>query len=130
MLKSKLYDPEIPPYSSRIYVVIVSKPDDPRFLESCRKEVQGLLYRGSYVVVNECDIPPGATVLRSRVHNTIKTDANGIKTFKSRLIIQGLRDTEKGSIVNETPTILHYSRRLVLSLGLTIDFSLWSRDVR
>ncbi len=50
------------------------------------------------MVVNQCDTPPGATELRSRIHNSIKTDENWTKSFKSPLIIQGHRDPEKARL--------------------------------
>ncbi len=101
ILKSKICESELTLCTSHNYVVIVPPPDDPRFLESCRKEIQGLLDRGSYAVVNESDIPPGATVLGSRVQYSIKKDEYRNEKYKSRLIIQGHRDPEKVSIVNE-----------------------------
>ncbi len=50
-----------------VYVVIVDNPCDLRFREADYKEIKVLLDRGTYVVVNESEVPPGATVLRSRV---------------------------------------------------------------
>ncbi len=72
-LTSKLRDSEVSAYTSRVYVVIVPKPDDPRILEPCRQEIKGVLYCGSNVV-SESDVLLGATVLRSRVHACTKTN--------------------------------------------------------
>ncbi len=99
ILRSKLCESEFTLCTSHNYVVIIPTPDDPRFLESCRKEIQGLLDRGSYAVVNESDIPHGTTALWSRVHNSIKKDEYGNEKYKFRLIIEGHRDPEKGICV-------------------------------
>ena len=111
--------------SSSIYiVVIVYDPTDPRFLESSREEIQGLLDRGTYVVVNESDVPPGATVLKSRVVHSIKVDSKGNEKYKTRLVTQGHLDPEKGKIVNEAPTNLRSSTRLISSIASTLNFKI------
>ena len=76
-------------------VVIVDEPTESRLLESSREEIQGLLGRGTHIVDNESDVPPGATVLKSRILRAIKMDPNGKVKFKTRLIIQGHLDPEK-----------------------------------
>ena len=113
-----------------MYVVIVKDPLDPRLTDSARKEIKGLLDRGTYVVVDEADVPNGAIVLKSRVINTIKTDVTGKETYKTRLVIQGHRDPEKGHVVNEAPTVLRSSTRIILALANCLGFKLWSRDVK
>ena len=111
-------------------VIIVDDPSDPRFLEFSREETQGLLDLGTYAIVHEADVPPVATVLKSRVVRAIKTDSNGNEKFKTRLFIQGHLDPEKGKIVNEAPTILRSSTRLILTIAATLNFEIWSRDVK
>ncbi len=64
------------------------------------------------------------------MHNTIKTDENGIQKYKSRLIIRRYRDTQKVLVVTEAPTILRSSIILILALSSMYDFHLWPRDVK
>ena len=114
-----------------VHVVInVDNPSDPRFYESSREEAQGLLDRGTYVVVSEEDVPPGSTIPRSRVIHPIKKDLNSKEKFKTRLVIQGHLDPEKRRVVNEAPTILRSSSRIILSIAESLEFQLWSRDVK
>ncbi len=47
--------------------------------------------------------------------HSIKFDADGKSIFKSRLVIQGHRDPEKHRVVNEAPTILRSSVRLLIA---------------
>ena len=83
--------------SSSVYiVVIVDDPTDPRFLESSREEIQCLLDRGAYVVVNESEFLSGATVLKSRVVDSIKVDIKGNEKYKTRLVTQWHMDPKKG----------------------------------
>ena len=39
-----------------------------------KDEIEGLLDRGSYVVVQKKDIPKGAVIPKSRIYNEIKQD--------------------------------------------------------
>lgn len=127
----------IPSYSNSItssndvFVVQIEKdPADPRFTESCRQDIQGLQDRGTIELVDKETIPENATILRPHVIHGIKTDATGNETFKTRLVILGHRDSDKGHIVNEAPTILRASSRIILSLASILGFKLWSRDVK
>ena len=116
---------------SLVYMIVVEdKPTDPRFLESFHEKTQGLLDRGTYVVVNESDVPPGATVLKPRVVHAIKTDCSYEEKFKTQLIVQGHLDPEKGEIVNEAPTILRSSNRLMLTVSTSVNFKIWSQNVK
>ena len=116
------------PYN--VHEVIVRDPPDPRFTDSARDEIEGLLKRGSYVVVGKDEIPPDATVLKSRVRNSIKTKPDGSENFKTRLVIQGHKEPGKNQIVKEAPTVLRSSVRLILILCAVFEFKLWSRDVK
>lgn len=99
-------------------------------MESSKSEIQGLLDRGSYMVVNKSDIPKDTTILKSRVQHSIKTDQDGNTKFKRRLVMQGHKDPDKGSIVTEAPTVLRASIRIILTLIPTLEFEFWSRDVK
>ena len=77
----------------------VANPMDPRFTESARDEIQGLLSRGSFKIVAKEDVPENCIVLKSRVHHVVKGDENENKKYKTRLVIQGHKDPDKGSIV-------------------------------
>ncbi len=69
-------------------------------------------------------------ISHARIVHFIKFDANGTLIFKSRLVIQGHRDPEKHRVVNEAPTILRSSVRLLIALGISLDYKLCSRDVK
>eukprot|EP00171_Calliarthron_tuberculosum_P023668 IDg23668t1 len=118
---------EKPP--STICAVIVDDPMDPRFIESSREEMKGLLERGTYEVVSESDIPNRSVVLRSKVIHSIKTDALGNERCKTRLVILGHTDPDKNRVVNEAPTILRHSVRLILAVHMSTNLLMWSRDV-
>eukprot|EP00171_Calliarthron_tuberculosum_P003779 IDg3779t1 len=45
------------------------------------------------------------------------------------MVIMGHTDPEKGRVVNEAPTILRSSVRILLTIGAIFQFKVWSRDV-
>ena len=121
---------KVPRTPVRVNVTIVEDPMDPRFQKSSKEEMKGLVDRGSYKVVNKTEIPKGATIVKSRVQHSIKFDTNGNKKYKTRLVIQGDKDPDKGSVVTEAPTVLRSSVRMILTISQSFKFSIWSRDVK
>ena len=99
-------------------------------MESSREEMQGLLDKRTYLVVNEEDVLSEATVLRYIVVRSIKTDSEGKENFKTRLVIQGDLDPDKGRIVNEARKMLRSSPRIILSVAESLGQTLWLRVVK
>ena len=60
---------------------------------------------------------------------TIKDSDPEYIIYKDRLVILGHRDPEKARVVNEAPTILRASVRLIITLAISIDLELSTRDV-
>ncbi len=111
-------------------VLIVEYLIDTRFLESSHAEIEGLIDRGTYVAVNENNLPPGANIMRSRGIHSIKKDSEENEKCKARLVILGHLDPENGRVVNEAPTILRSSTRIILTLASSLDLRIRSRDVK
>ena len=85
--------------------IVVRDTLDPRFVESSLNEIKGLLERGTSIAARKEKIPNRATILKSRVHHSIKTNPGGIDNLKKRLAIQGIKDPYKETGVKEVPTI-------------------------
>ena len=109
-------------------VLIVEYLIDTRFLESSHAEIEGLIDRGTYVAVNENNLPPGANIMRSRGIHSIKKDSEENEKCKARLVILGHLDPENGRVVNEAPTILRSSTRIIQTLASSFCFKILSRD--
>ena len=61
------------------------------------------------MVVRKEEVPNVATILKSRVQHSIKTNPDGTEKLKTRLVIQGHKDPYKETVVKEAPTILRSS---------------------
>ncbi len=84
---------------------------------------------GTYEVVPESKLCESGTVLKSKFILTIKNHNEDTEYFKARLVILGHRDPDKPRVVNEAPTVLKSSVRLMITLIASHNFPLWSRDI-
>jgi len=110
-------------------VAIVDDPNDPSFDEAKTTELRLLLAKGTYKFVHKEDVPKDAVVMESRFVLTIKEPDSTSPQFKARFVILGHKDPDKHRIVNEAPTVLRSSVRLLISLSRVYNYPLWNRDV-
>ncbi|KAA8493483.1 Transposon Ty1-BL Gag-Pol polyprotein [Porphyridium purpureum] len=95
--------------------------EDP-WLNSKIRELRDLVRRGT--LAPAAKVPAGATILGSRMVNTVK--ANG--EHKSRFIAQGFRDPEAQDTTVNAPTLSRYMLRVIVSVVTVKGFPLKYRD--
>ena len=91
------------------------------------RKIKGLLDRGTYLILNENNLPAGAIVSKSTVVHAIKKNFSGKKNIR-----RGWRNKDmlKGKIVKEAPTIIRSSTGVILTISASMNFKIWSRNVR
>ena len=103
------------------------------FTESRRKEINGLLERGVFAIVNEADIPQDIRIFNSRFVDEIKNSGTNEAYEKSRLVVQAYDDQNKSMILTQSPTIQRVSQRIILVMAVTLmntkNLALYSRDI-
>ena len=109
--------------------ITVTNPQNKMFDQAKETEVLQLLKKGTYEFVSEESVPNDATVLQSRFVLTIKNVGEKDELLKARLVIMGHVDPDKARVVNEAPTLLKSSMRIIIALGLAHSFEIWCRDV-
>lgn len=109
--------------------ITIDDPNDPRFDEAKKIEMDGLFKRGSFKFVGKTTMPPNPNMLGGRFVLTIKEPGTPDQLRKARLVLQGHIDKEKKDMVNEAPTALRSSMRLLVLLGAAYKFEIWTRDV-
>ena len=119
-----------PSHSEICRTIIVEDPADGTFDKAKRDEINGLLSRGAFKIVERSAVPKGANVLRGRFVLAIKEPDTERELLKTRFVVQGHRDREKGMMVKESPTVLRHSIRLLIALASVFRFTVWTRDVR
>ena len=71
-------------------------------------------------------------LFKSCLVHEIKEKATDKSYKKSRLVVQGYNNTEKTALLTQTPTIQHYSQRLLLSILLALrkkEMKIMLRDI-
>ncbi len=102
----------------------------PNFQASRLKELNGLLEKGVFEIMETGDVPAGARIFGSRFVDQVKNEGTEKAFEKSRLVVQAFNDSEKHGILTQTPTIQRASQRLIIALSLAIpQLSLYLRDI-
>jgi Reverse transcriptase (RNA-dependent DNA polymerase) len=106
-------------------------PSDTRtalFEGAKRKELLGLIERGTFRLILKEDVGPYPNVIPSRFVLCIKHEA-GQEHLKARFVLGGHRDRDKKSLIHNSTTLKHQSVRLILTFASIFGFDIWSSDV-
>jgi hypothetical protein len=110
---------------------LTTTPSAP-FAQSRQKELNGLLEKGVFQVVDARDVPAGVRIFNSRFVDEIK-DLGTDKAFeKSRLVVQAYKDAGKDMVLTQSPTIQRVSQRVILALTAMLhsaETGLYLRDI-
>ena len=101
----------------------------PTFIESRRKEINGLLDKGVFEVVSLCDVPKDIRIFNSRFVDEIKNIGTSQAFEKSRLVVQAYNDQGKELVLTQSPTIQRASQRLILALAACTELDIYLRDI-
>ena len=107
---------------------------DPRqysteFTEAKRKELQGLIDRQVFSVVDKKDVPANANILRTRFLLVIKDSGTPEELCKARLVVRGNKDADKDTLVHCSPNIRQSSVRIAVCVAALLDLRMWAQDV-
>jgi hypothetical protein len=121
---------EIPPYRPENYVQATYEIPEHQFVESRRKEINGLIEKGVFEETDLEDIPPGVRIFNLRFVDEIKNPGTEKAFEKSRLVVQAYNDADKTFVLTESPTIQRCSQRLILCIApCKKDSKLYLRDI-
>lgn len=118
----------------RILITEVLTPRDVRgdsseFTAAKKREIEGLISRGTWKLVLRDDVPKNANILGGRFVLTIKDAETDKPIFKAIYVVQGHRDKEKNFLVHDAQTMRQSSIRMVIALAAVFEFPIWSHDV-
>jgi hypothetical protein len=101
-----------------------------QFEYSRQKEINGLIERGVFELINFSDIPSGVRVFNSRFVDEVKHEGTDKAFEKSRLVIQAYNDQDKSRVLTQSPTIQRVSQRIVLAMAAIFpENGLYLRDI-
>ena len=113
------------------YFTEVISPRDPRnaqFGEMKRREIEGLLKRGTFKLVMKEELPEKPNIVPSRFVLAIKS-VDGDEVLKARYVLGGHMDREKRSVVHNATNLKQSSIRMPVALATILGFNLWSTDI-
>lgn len=100
------------------------------FMDSRKKEINGLLEKGVFEVVSISEIPQGIRIFNSRFVDEIKNIGTAAAFEKFRLVVQAYNDHDKEMVLTQAPTIQRMSQRLILALSaINPQYGLYLRDI-
>lgn len=92
----------------------------PTFTDSRLKEVNRLLDRDIYELVDISEVPNRVRIFGSRFVNKIKFKGTTDAYKKSRIIVQAYNNKDKEKILCQSPLIQRVSQRVILALTLSL----------
>lgn len=90
-----------------------------------KKEVLGLVERGTFDIFFMEEVPDNANVLSGRFVLAIKPTEDGEIKYPARFVKGGHRDSYKHLMVHNSSSHQPHSVRLLLILALAFDFDFW-----
>eukprot|EP00173_Palmaria_palmata_P003801 Plantae.Rhodophyta-Palmaria_palmata.ctg414.p1 GENE.Plantae.Rhodophyta-Palmaria_palmata.ctg414~~Plantae.Rhodophyta-Palmaria_palmata.ctg414.p1 ORF type:complete len:240 (+),score=24.17 Plantae.Rhodophyta-Palmaria_palmata.ctg414:3659-4378(+) len=115
--------------------ITVSIPNnDPRAFskkldEARKKELRGLIQRGSFKVILREELSPGTKAMRGRFVLVIKNKDTDEEVYKARWVVQGFRDPMKQFLVHNSSNLRQEPARLLLSMASILRFRVWTVDI-
>jgi hypothetical protein len=102
----------------------------PTYVDSRTKEINGLLEKGVFEIINISAVPKGVRIFGSRFVDELKNPGTEQAFEKSRLVVQAYNDQEKELVLTQSPTIQRASQRVILALAPSLpNTSLYLRDI-
>ena len=118
---------------SAIFFTEIICERDPRaknFTEAKRKEIEGLIKRGTFKIVLREEIGEHPNIIPSRFVLAIKKDGSDEEILKARFVLGGHRDKNSRTIVHNASTLKQSSIRMLLALAAIIGFNVWSINIK
>jgi hypothetical protein len=116
-----------------IQIYTTASSTSPKFVESRQKELQRLLEKGVFQIVNLEDVPRDSRIFKTRFVDKIKFASTTRAYDKSCLVVQGYSDTDKTRILTQAPTIQQASQQILLALAPSLikdrHIQIYLRDI-
>jgi Reverse transcriptase (RNA-dependent DNA polymerase) len=106
------------------------RASSPEFTAAKKKEIAGLIEKGTWRVVVRSELPDGANVMGGRFVLTVKDAGTEREVHKARYVVQGFRDKEKNFLVHQPMTARQQSTKLLVAVAAVFGFRIYTHDVQ
>ena len=89
----------------------------PDYAHSRQVEINGLLEKGVFEVVDRASVPEGTRLFKARFVDEVKFTGTANAKEKSRMVASGHNDAGKSSVITQAPTVQRMSQRAFISIG-------------
>jgi hypothetical protein len=113
----------------KVYIQEDRTEDNTQFSASRQKELTRLLAKGVFDIVKLSKVPNRIRLFNSQFVDQVKNEGTNKAFEKSRLVIQAYNDSEKASVLTQSPTIMRVSQRLILCIAAIGNHDLYLRDI-
>lgn len=101
----------------------------PWLLDESLKSEHDSNWKNAYVEVQDKTVPRDANVISSHVIYKVKTEEDGARRLKARIVPHGNHDSEKEEIRKDSSNAQLFVVRLLLSLVTFLDFRIATADI-
>ncbi|KAI1002382.1 hypothetical protein K3495_g5815 [Podosphaera aphanis] len=116
--------------STNLADITVFLNEEAQFKELRLKEIDELMEKGAFEVIQLSNIPAGIRIFYSRFVDEVKFRGTNKAFEKSRLVVQAYNDHEKGLVLTQSLTVQRVSQRLILCMASCIpNTNLYLRDI-
>jgi hypothetical protein len=98
------------------------------FDDAKKKEIAGLIRRGTWKIVLREELEPGENIMTGRFVLSIKNANTQEEMLKARFVCQEYRDRAKTSLVHDTALARQSGARVLIELAAVFGFRLCSTD--
>ena len=102
----------------------------PFILQDALKREHDLNWVGAYDEIADQQVPRYANVITSHVVYKLKTDENGNRKLKARIVPHGNHDDEKDNVRKDSSNAPLFVVRLLLSLATFLGFRIGTADIK
>ena len=102
----------------------------PFVLQQALKQEHDSNWIGAYDEVPEREIPRNANIITSHVVYKVKTDEDGQRKMKARIVPHGNHDNEKDNVRKDSSNASLFVVRLLLSLATFLGYRIGTADIK
>jgi Reverse transcriptase (RNA-dependent DNA polymerase) len=126
----KLNEPEFGVYLSEPVPNSDPRASSPQFIAAKKKEIDGLVEKGTWKACVKSELPPEANIMGGRFVLSIKDVGTPRKVNKAGYVVQGFGDRDKPYLVHQPMTARQQSTKLLEAMAAIFRFRIFTHDVQ
>jgi Reverse transcriptase (RNA-dependent DNA polymerase) len=105
------------------------RASSPQFI-AAKREIDGLVDKGTWKVCVKSELPPGANIMGGRFVLSNKDVGTPREVYKARYVVQGFRDRDKPYLVHQPMTARQQPTKLLVAMAAIFGFRIFTHDVQ